>query len=115
MAVYMTNLPFNHYENTYVQEHELALYPAYKGPNRKQMSRPLLDEAYTTVKRKVDAQLDICNYLNFCTDKTTNIRKERVINLCYHIPPTATFNEGRFHLKAETEVARTITAKIQAA
>lgn len=78
------------------------------------MSGPLLDEAYITVKKKVDAQLDVCNHLNFFTDETANIRKERVINLCCHVPSTATSNGGGFHLKAETGVARTMTAKVQA-
>lgn len=62
MAVYMTNWPFNYYENPCVQEDKRALYPVYKGLNRRQMSGCLLDKSYITMKRKVNAQLDVCDH-----------------------------------------------------
>lgn len=114
MAVYMTNLPFNHYENPYVLAHQQALHPRYKPPNRRAMAGILLKEAYNDAKRKLDAQLDVCNHLNFFTDEIANICKQCVINLCCHVPPTSTTTGGGFHIKAETGVTRTMTAKVQA-
>lgn len=46
MAVYMSNLPFNHYENPYVQAHEHTLHPNYAPPSHTALSGPLLEEAY---------------------------------------------------------------------
>lgn len=114
MAVYMGNLPINHYENPYVLAHHRALHPGYKPPNRAALAGGLLKESYNEVKRKVDAQLDVCSYLNFFTDETVNNRKECVINLCCHVPSTITSSGGEFHIKAETGVARTMTAQVQA-
>jgi hypothetical protein len=109
MSVYMTNLPFNHFENAYVIAHHQALSPSYKPPNRKLVAGKLLNEAYDTVKSKVVQVLKSCNYLSFFTDETVNIRKERVINLCCHVP-----NVGCFHLKATTGVAKKMSAAVQA-
>jgi hypothetical protein len=109
MFVYMTNLPFNHFENAYVIAHHQALSPSYKSPNRKLLADKLLNETYDIVKFKVDQVLKSCNYLSFYTDETVNIRRERVINLCCHV-----LNEEDFHLKASTEVAEKMSAVVQA-
>lgn len=114
MAVYMTNLPFNHYENDYILLYQQALHPGYKPPNRKAIAGPLLEDAYQNVKKKVHDQLDVCAYLNFFTDETANIRKEKLINLCCHAPQSSTSTGGGFHIKAETGIARIMTAKVQA-
>ncbi len=57
MAVYMSNLPFNHYENPYVRAHEHAFHTQYTPPSHTVMAGVLLDEAYQTVKTKVDPML----------------------------------------------------------
>lgn len=114
MSVFMTNLPFNHFENPYVIAHHQALHPGYKPPHHKLVGGKLLDDAYETVKLKVNQQLDACSYLNFFTDETANIKKERVINLCCHVPSSATSRGGGFHLKAMAGIAETMTAAVQA-
>jgi hypothetical protein len=114
MSVYMTNLSFNHFENSYVIAHHQALNSSYTSSNRKLVKDKLLDEIYETIKIKVDQQLNACKYLSFFTDETVNIRKERVINLCCHVPSSATSNERDFHLKAMIEVAEKMSAAVQA-
>ena len=113
MACYMTNLPFSHWENPYVRDHERQLHPNYTPPTHTQLAGSLLEWAYGHVKEKVDKQLRASD-LNFFTDETTNIRKERVINFCCHVPKTSTSRGGGFHLKADVAIARTMDGEIQA-
>jgi hypothetical protein len=111
MSIYMTNLPFNHFENAYVLAHHQALCSSYKPPTRKLVAGKLLNEAYEIVKLQVMQVLNSCNHLSFFTDETANIRKERVINLCCHVPSS---NGGGFHLKATAGVAEKMNAVVQA-
>ena len=85
MSIYMTNLPFNHFGNSYVIVHHQALNPGYKPPHYKLVEGKLLNEAYETVGFKVIQELNAYNYLRFFTDETTNIRRERVIDFCCHV------------------------------
>jgi hypothetical protein len=114
MSIYMTNLPFNHFENPYVIAHHQALNPNYKPPHHKLVAERLLNEIYEMVKSKMYKKLNACNYLNVFTDETTNIRKKRVINLCCHVPPSTSSNEGGFQLKASVKVTEKMTAIVQA-
>lgn len=114
MAVYMTNIPFNHYENPYVVASYKSLHPSYKPPSRKLLAGKLLDDAYETVKTRVMEQLNVCNQLNFFTDETANIRKERVINFCCHVPSLTLSRGGGFHLKSVAGLAEKMTAAVQA-
>ncbi len=113
MAVYMFNLPFNHYENFYVRAHEQAFHSNYTPPSHTAMAEVLLNEAYQNVKAKVNPLLFV-SHLNFFSGETCNIRKKRVINLCVHVSKTATSTKDEFHLKAKAEVAETMNAKTQA-
>jgi hypothetical protein len=114
MSVYMTNLSFNHFENSYVIAHHQALSPGCKPSHHKLVRNKLLDETYETVKLKVIQKLNASKYLSFFTDETINIRKERIINLCCHVSSTVTSNEGGFHLKATAGVAEKMSAAVQA-
>jgi hypothetical protein len=55
--------------------------------------------------------LNNCNHLSFFIDEMINIRKERVINLCCHV---SSFNDEDFHLKTIIEVAKKMSAVVQA-
>lgn len=101
----MTNISFNHYENLYVVDSYKTLHPGYKSPTRKHIAGKLLDEAYKTVKSQIMQRLDACKYLNFFTDETANIRKERVINFYYHVPVSETSQGGGFYLKTVARLA----------
>ncbi len=113
MSVYMTNLSFNHFENSYVIAHYQALNSNYTSSNRKLVRDKLLNEIYETIKIKVDQQLNVCKYFSFFTDETVNIRKERIINLCCHVSSSVTSNERNFHLKAMIEIAEKMSAAVQ--
>lgn len=52
-------------------------------------------------------------YLNFFSDESANIKKERVINLCVYAPKTTTCTGEGFHLKVEAGVAETMDARTQ--
>jgi hypothetical protein len=111
MFIYMTNLSFNHFENSYVLTHHQALCSSYKSFSRKLVTDKLLNEIYEIVKLQVMQMLNSCNHFSFFIDETINIRKERVINLCCHV---SSFNDESFHLKAIIEVAEKMSAVVQA-
>jgi len=113
VTVYMINLSFNHYENSYVQAHEQIFHTNYISFLHMTMTEVLLNEIYQTVKSKIDSMLTD-QHLNFFSDESINIQKKRVINLCVHISKTATFEEEEFHLKTEVEVIEIMNAKTQA-
>jgi hypothetical protein len=114
MFVYMTNLSFNHFENSYVIAHHQAFNSNYKLSHHKLVKSKLLNKTYETVKFKVIQKLNASKYFSFFTDETINIRKKRVINFCCHVSSTITFNEERFHLKTTIEVAEKMSAAVQA-
>jgi hypothetical protein len=111
MSVYMTNLSFNHFENSYIVFHMQMLSSSYKSLFRKLLAGKLLDEVYDIIKFKVDKMLNSCNHLSFFTDETVNIRKERVVNLCCHV---SSKSDEEFHLKATIEVTEKMSAVVQA-
>ncbi len=111
MFIYMTNLSFNHFENSYVLAHHQALCSSYKSLSRKLVADKLLNKVYEIVKLQVMQMLNSCNHLSFFTNETINIRKKRVINLCCHV---SSFNDENFYLKAIIEVAKKMSAVVQA-
>ena len=57
MAIYMSNLSFNHYENKYVKDHFHYVNPKYTLPNHKALSDHILNNYYNTIYEKVDREL----------------------------------------------------------
>ena len=110
MTVYMINLSFNHYENSYVQAHEQIFHTNYIFFLHMTMTEVLLNEIYQTVKSKIDSMLTD-QHLNFFNDESINIRKKRVINLCVHVLKIATSEEEEFHLKTKVKVTEIMNAK----
>ncbi len=113
MTVYMFNLSFNHYENSYIQAHEQVFHSNYTSSLHMTMTEVLLNEIYQNMKAKVNSLL-IVSHLNFFSDETCNIWKKKVINLCVHISTTATSTRDKFHLKTKVEVVKIMNAKTQA-
>ncbi len=113
MTVYMSNLSFNHYENSYIWAHEHIFYTQYISSLHLIMTEVLLNEIYQMMKTKINSML-ISHYLNFFSNESTNIQKKKVINLCMHILKTATSNEEEFHLRIEVNVTEIMNAKTQA-
>ena len=108
MTEYMTNISFNHFENSYVIESFKLLHFNYKFFNRSLIAEKLLNEIYETMKLQIMQRLNVCNYRNFFTDETINIRKKRIINLCCHL-----FSDEKFHIKIIVEFADKIDVAIQ--
>jgi hypothetical protein len=72
MTIYMSNLPFNHYENSYVRAHEQVFHSNYISSSHTTMFKSLLKKTYQNVKTKIDSLL-IAHYLNFFSNETSNI------------------------------------------
>ena len=114
-VVYMTNLPFSHYENKYVATCIHSLDRSYEAPFHGALGGHLVDQYYEEVKNKVDARLRALQFLNFYTDESNNIRKDRIINFLAHAPKRCGTEGGCFYIHSESNGARTIDAKTQAA
>lgn len=108
MAVYMTNILFNDFENLYMIKSFRLLHFDYKSSNQNLIVENLLNKLYKVVKSQIMQCLNVCNYLNFFTNKTTNIREERIINLYCHVS-----SNNDFYLKAIASLVEKINAVTQ--
>ncbi len=118
-AVYMTNLPFSQYENKYVAAHLHSLDSSYEALFHSVLMGCLIDQCYEEVKKKVDARLRGPWFLNFYTDESNNICKDRVINFLAHTPKACGTKRGCFYIHSESNSesngGRIMDAKTQAA
>ncbi len=114
-AVYMTNLPFSHYKNKYIAAHLHGLDSSCKALSHDALVGHLLDQCYEEVKDEVNARLRAPRFLNFYTDESNNIRKDRLINFLVHLPKGCGIEGGCFYIHSESNGARTMDAKTQAA
>ena len=113
-TVYITNLPFSHYNNKYVATYLYNLDFSYKAPSHGTLVGSLLNQCYEKVKSKVDAWLYTSQFLNFYMDKSNNIRKDRVINFLTYTPKGCSTKRGCFYIRSESNGAKTMDAKAQA-
>lgn len=81
----MTNLLFSHYKNKYVAAYLYSLDFSYKALFHGILVGSFLDQYYKKVKSKVDAWLHIPRFLNFHTNKSNKIYKNRVTNFLTHV------------------------------
>ena len=103
----MTNIFFNHFENSYIIDFFKLLHSEYKFFNRFFIVEKLLNETYKSIKFNVMKRLNICNYFNFFINKIINIRKKRIVNLCCYI-----LSNNEFHIKIIFNFVEKITAVI---
>ncbi|MCJ1346197.1 hypothetical protein MMC31_004412 [Peltigera leucophlebia] len=96
MAVYMGGRPFTLQDCAYMRDYILTANPANTPPGRPKLSGELLIACYEKTIQKVIPRITAERYLNFTTDETSNIRKERVQNLCVVI------QEGAYYVCSET-------------
>lgn len=96
MAIYMGARPFGLYNCTYMRDYILTANPANIPPHRRLISGELLIACYEKTKKKVVPRIASESFLNFTTDETSNVRKERVQNLCVVIP-----QEGAYYVCSE--------------
>jgi hypothetical protein len=96
--VIMDNLPFNTFDrNKDLSKFFTIINPSIRLPRRKQLASKYLDDVYNDVSAHVKALINRQNLINFISNKSTNIRKERVLNLCCYCHKL-----GAFYLKYKT-------------
>ena len=85
LAFYMNSISFNVIQSRYFLAYHQMVASGYKPPTVHALQTTLLDESYEDVKSEVNKILDATYYLNIITDESTNINKERIINLSINI------------------------------
>ena len=113
MAIFMNNLPFSHYENQYVKDHLHYINPKYVAPHHTALSDHILNKCYGAIYNKMEKRLQATRWLNFYTDESDNIRKQRVINFLAHVPPGCDTDGGCFYINSETNGFRTMNTEAQ--
>ncbi len=63
----------------------------------------------------MNARLRAPRFLNFYTDESNNVCKDRVINFLSHAPKGCGTERGYFYIHSESNGPRTMDAKTQAA
>lgn len=81
MSIFAGARPYNLYTEPMILDFITALDPSYKPPDRHTISGKILNEYYKQISKEVNALLKTSSHLNIVTDKTTNIRNQRIINL----------------------------------
>lgn len=97
MAVYMGGRPFTLFDCGWMKDYILTTNPANMPPTRRALSGELLIACYEKTVKKITPCIAAERYLNFTTDETSNIRKERVQNLCVVIE-----DQGAYYLCSDT-------------
>ena len=83
---YEEGLPFSLFESPAMKRALYRLNPSYKPPSRRKIAGPLLNNAYSKMKVKVDEYLDSLSELNVITDESSNTNKARIANISIHTP-----------------------------
>lgn len=83
---YEEELPFSLFESSAMKGALHRLNSAYKSSSRQKIADPLLDQAYSKKKDKVDEYLDSLSELNAIIDEFFNINKVRIANISINIP-----------------------------
>ena len=84
MALYKTGDGFNIFEDEDYAAFLHRLNLVYKIPSARLFSGRVLDEAYDTVRGKLQVVLDKCTYFNFVTDGSSNKQHDHIVNLSVH-------------------------------
>ena len=110
MTVYINNLSFTHYQNPYVKNHLYYIDFKYVPLEIKVLSDHILNECYDIVYIKVFLRLKIARWLNFYTNESNNIRRERMINLLTHASSRYNIDEKCFYINFEINDFQIINA-----
>lgn len=82
IAVYIGRRPFTLFDCGWMKDYILTTNSANMPPTRHALNSELLIACYEKTVKKITPCIAAKRYLNFSTDKTSNIHKERVQNLC---------------------------------
>jgi hypothetical protein len=94
-AVYEAGHPFTMYEKPAIQEAFQLLDPSYTPPSAKLLGTRLLEEAYMREREEVGRRIASAKYLNFTTDESDSVRRDRIANLSANL-----LHDGAFHLRS---------------
>lgn len=97
MAVYMGGRLFTLFDCGWMKDYILTANPANMPPTRRALNGELLIACYEKTVKKIIPCIAAERYLNFTTDEISNIRKERVQNLCVVIE-----DQGAYYLFSDT-------------
>ena len=76
------------------------------------MNGHILNDCYYIVCIKVDLRFKFSRWLNFYTDESNNIRKERIINFLVHVLSDCDIDEEYFYINFEINGFRIMDAEI---
>jgi Protein of unknown function (DUF 659)/hAT family C-terminal dimerisation region len=95
MAIIIDNLPLNLFNTGKELPNVLAqlINPHIKMPSNTMITKRYLEQCYQEVRADVNGIIQGQEMLNFIADETSNIRRERVLNICTHAPPFGAFYE----------------------
>jgi hypothetical protein len=91
-AVILDGLPLDAFEDhKHLAPILKRFYPTIKPPTGDQISRTFLPAIYKRIQKQVLTHVNNAAYLNLIADESSNIRRQRVQNLCVHIPGHGAF------------------------
>jgi Protein of unknown function (DUF 659)/hAT family C-terminal dimerisation region len=93
MAVYTQGLPFTTWEPPVMRDFLTALQPAYRTPSPYQLSGPLLDNNFETMKSNIDDIIEKSPRVDLIIDESNTISNNRVINVSVHTASGVFFHE----------------------
>jgi hypothetical protein len=107
-AIYCGARPFSTFAEPYMNKFISSLAPAFKIPDRDAFAGRILDPCYTETKAQVEEILKHARVINLIIDESSNINRNRIMNLCIHEPL------GPFCIKYEAVLTGTWSAQRQA-
>lgn len=106
-TVYCGARPFSTYSEAYMKSFIAELEPAFEIPDRKAFAGRILDLCYNETKSQVEEILGRTRTINLITDESSNMSRDRIINLCISTP------SGPFCIKYEAIPVGTWSAQRQ--
>ena len=106
LSTYMANLSYRTWSNPWIIDALHDIHDKVKLPDRKALATSLLDEVYADTSAKVMPLITAATEVNLVMDESTNIQRNRIMNLCANIP-----TYGAFYIKSTALGSHSITAE----
>lgn len=90
-AVYAGNHPFTIFQEPHMKAALKSIRPAHKPPTAAELANTLLNKQYDKIKSAVESSISNGSHLSFTTDAWTNIKNQRILNLCVVTDDTTLF------------------------
>jgi hypothetical protein len=106
-SCYVDNLSFTTFDvGKAIRESYRKINPLLAFPSRREIATTLLDAQYERTSMAIQTLIRSEPFLNFSLDESTNIRRERIQNLCINCP-----SYGAFYQLSESLEDRTMNAR----